>query len=72
MDEALGQPFQASLIDVINSFFKEPIVQADQMQQEEATETDADADADANEEMEEQEQENVSEHDEQGPHTATH
>ena len=42
MDEALGRPFQDSVVDVINSFFKQPRVEVEQMQEEDA-EDDAEA-----------------------------
>jgi hypothetical protein len=42
VDEALGQPYQDSIIDVVNSFFKEPIVQPQSVQDESAMEMDAD------------------------------
>lgn len=58
VDEALGRPFQQGIIDVINSFFKEPIVQVDQMQEEEVTDTEAD------EEM--ASEQDASEHDDRG------
>lgn len=34
VDEALGRPFQDSVVDVVNSFFKQPLVEVDQMQQD--------------------------------------
>lgn len=34
VDEALGRPFQDTVVDVVNSFFKQPLVQVDEMQQE--------------------------------------
>ena len=33
VDEALGRPFQDSVVNVVNSFFKQPLVEVDQMQQ---------------------------------------
>jgi len=44
VDEALGRPFQDSVVDVVNSFFKEPLVDMDQMQQEEEVADDEGAD----------------------------
>lgn len=34
VDEALGRPFQDSVVEVINSFFKQPLVEVEQMQEE--------------------------------------
>ncbi len=55
MDEALGRPFQDAIVTAVNSFYKQPLVEVEQREEEADDEQQGDEDMEEDVVMDEQE-----------------